>query len=161
MQSMRLSEEEIVAGLSAPDFEGALAKLVAVLPDWRVGPDVKQHLLEALIRREKIGTTAIGGGIALPHCFSSEITEPMVVFGVSPDGIPYPSLDGRPVHFVFMLLLPQTESAERVKRSVLQNIKWVLCDRSLADRMKRSSSAHEIAQLLMPTVGEALTFSVL
>lgn len=145
-----LREENIVAGLDALSREDALAKIVDALPVWSLQGIEKQKILELLFLREQVGTTAIGHGIALPHCFSPEVHEPILAFGVSPEGIPYPSLDGRPVHFIFMLVLPQSEAAERQKRQILQNIKWSLCDRAMREHLKAARTASEIHQWIVP-----------
>ena len=86
-----LHEENIVIGLDASNCEGTLKKIVDALPAWNLQGIEKQKILELLILRERVGTTAIGHGIALPHCFSPEVLEPIMALGVSPDGIPYPS----------------------------------------------------------------------
>lgn len=150
MGHLLLREENIVAGLDALNPEDALKKIVDALPGWSLPEIEKQKILELLILREQIGTTAIGQGIALPHCFYSGVHEPVVAFGVSPAGIPFPSLDGRPVHFVFVLILPQSRAAEHQKRQILQNIKWFLGDRSMQERLKRAPSASEIYQSIVP-----------
>ena len=145
-----LLEENIVAGLDALNCEDALSKIVNALPAWSLRGLERRKILELLLLREQVGTTAIGQGIALPHCFSSEVDAPILAFGVSPRGISYPSLDGRPVHFIFMLILPVGEAAERLKRQILQNIKWSLCDRSMRERLRATQSASEIHQLIVP-----------
>ncbi|HOE68099.1 MAG TPA: PTS sugar transporter subunit IIA [Candidatus Omnitrophota bacterium] len=150
MRLTLLTEENILTGLSAGDFETALTALVRALPAWRVGPEAKNRILAQLVSRERLGTTATGGGTAFPHCFSADIAEPVMVFGVSPDGIPYPSLDGHPVHFVFMLILPEREGAESTKRSLLQNVRWVLCDRSVKERLRSAASARDVLAILAP-----------
>ncbi|MFA7255441.1 MAG: PTS sugar transporter subunit IIA [Candidatus Omnitrophota bacterium] len=150
MGHLLLHEENIVAGLNARNREDALKKIVDALPAWSLRGIEKEKILELLVLREQIGTTAIGHGIALPHCFSPQVHEPIVAFGVSPAGVSFPSLDGRPVHFIFVLILPQNEAAERQKRQILQNIKWSLCDRSMQDRLKAARTASEIHQLMVP-----------
>ena len=145
-----LREENIVAGLDALNREDALEKIVDALPVWSLKGMEKQKILKLLLLREQLGTTAVGHGIALPHCFSHDVHEPIVAFGVSPEGISYPSLDGRPVHFVFLLILPQGEAAERQKQQILQNIKWSLCDRAMRERLRAARSASEIHQLIVP-----------
>ena len=150
MGHLLLHEENIVAGLNARNREDALKKIVDALPAWTLQGIEKEKILELLVLREQIGTTAIGHGIALPHCFSLQVHEPIVAFGVSPAGVSFPSLDGRPVHFIFVLILPQNEAAECQKRQILQNIKWSLCDRSMQDRLKAARTASEIHQLMVP-----------
>jgi PTS system fructose-specific IIC component len=150
MGHLLLHEENIIAGLDALSCEDALKKIVDALPAWRSQGIDKQKILELLMLREQVGTTAMGQGIALPHCFSPEVQEPIVAFGVSPAGIPFPSLDGRPVHFIFVLILPQNDVAELQKRKILQNIRWFLCDRSMQERLKAAHTASEIHQLIVP-----------
>jgi len=150
MGLLLLREENVVAGLDALNFEDALKKIIDAMPAWSLPGIAKEKILELLILREQVGTTAIGHGIALPHCFSSEVHEPVVAFGVSPEGISFPSLDGCPVHFVFVLILPQHEKAEHQKRQILRNIKWSLCDRSMQERLKKARTASEIYQLMVP-----------
>ena len=150
MGHLLLLEENIVPELDALNCEDALEKIVDALPLWNLRGVKRQKILELLILREQIGTTAFGQGIALPHCFSPEIHDPIMALGVSPTGVPYPSLDGRPVHFIFILILPQNETAERHKRKILQNIKWSLCDRSMQERLKAAHTASEIHQLIVP-----------
>lgn len=150
MRHLLLHEENIVAGLDALSCEDALKKIVDALPVWNLQGAEKQKILELLVLREEIGTTAFGHGIALPHCFSPQVHEPIVAFGVSPFGVPFPSLDGRPVHFIFVLILPQSDAAERQKRQILQDIKWFLCDRSMQERLKAARTASEIHRLIVP-----------
>ena len=150
MGHLLLHEENIVAGLDALNREEALKKIVEILPAWSLQGIEKQKILKLLNLREQIGTTAMGQGIALPHCFSPEVQKPIMAFGVSPEGVPFPSLDGRPVHFIFLLILPQNETAERQKRQILQNIKWLLCDRYMQERLKAAHTASEIYQLMVP-----------
>jgi fructose PTS system EIIBC or EIIC component len=155
MALLLLPENHVFVGLRARNCEEALTKIVDALPSASLAGAQKQKILDLLILREQIGTTAIGQGIALPHCLSSEIHQPVLALGVSDEGIPYPSLDGGPVHFIFMLILPHHELAERQKRQILQNIKWVLCDRYMQERLKAAHTAAEVFQLIVPDLQHA------
>lgn len=148
MRRQFLCEEHIIPKLEALDREEALEKIVFSLPCWSLRGVEKKKILELLLLREQFGTTAIGRGIALPHCFSPDVEEPIIAFAVSPDGVAYPSLDGRQVHYIFLLILPQTVRGEQQKRQILQNIKWFLCDRGLQERLKSSQTAAEIYSLM-------------
>lgn len=150
MRQPLLREENIVAGLSAVNREEALRKIIDGLPVFTSGGIDTEKIFELLLLREQFGTTGIGRGIALPHCFSPEVHEPIIAFAVSPEGVSFGSLDGRPVYFIFLLILPQSDAAEQQKRQILQNIKWFLCDRFLQERLKMVRSAREIFQLLAP-----------
>ncbi len=160
MKHPLLREENIIPGLDASDHEDALRKIVVALPERGFSGGIKRKILDLLLLREQIGTTAIGQGIALPHCFSPLVQQPVVAFAVSPRGIPYASLDGQPVHFVFLLILPSGEASERLKRQILQNIKWVLCDRYMQERLKAAATSAEIHQLIMPAAQPFATVGV-
>ncbi len=150
MKHLLLCEENIIPGLDASNHEDALRIIVNALPECNLPAGLKRKVLELLFLREQVGTTAIGQGIALPHCFSPLVQHPVIAFAVSPLGIPYPSLDGGAVHFIFLMILPAGEAFERKKRQILQNIKWVLCDRYMQERLKSAHSASEIHQLIAP-----------
>ena len=160
MRHLLLREEDILVGLEASNCKEALKKMVEFLPKWILSEAEKKRIFQLLLVREQLGTTAIGSGIALPHCFSSEVREPIMAFGVSPEGISYPSLDGRAVHFIFMLILPQTEAAEQQKRQILQNIKWFLCDRHLQEQLRTAKTAAEICHLLVPDAQHSVALEV-
>lgn len=64
------------------------------------------NVLEMLHQRERLGSTGIGKGIAIPHGRTTSVTEIMIAFGKSKEGIDYDSIDGKPVHLVFMIIAP-------------------------------------------------------
>jgi mannitol/fructose-specific phosphotransferase system IIA component (Ntr-type) len=65
-----------------------------------------QVVVEEAMRREAIGSTGIGHGIAIPHCRTPLVSEIMCAYGQSAGGLDFDSLDGEPVHSVFLLLTP-------------------------------------------------------
>ena len=158
MRQPLLREENIVTALDAGNQEEALRKLIDHVPAWRLDKTARSRILNLLALRERLGTTAIGRGIALPHCFSPDISKPFILFGLSHHGIPYGALDGDLVHFIFLLILPQNDAAERTKRELLQNIKWFLCDRYLQSQLKTARSADEVMALLTPTAKPGSVF---
>ena len=71
--------------------------------------------LRRLEEREKIMSTGIGGGIAIPHARTPEVGRTLVSLGRSREGVPFNAVDGKPVHAVFLILGPPDSSAEHVK----------------------------------------------
>jgi mannitol/fructose-specific phosphotransferase system IIA component (Ntr-type) len=65
--------------------------------------------------REKVLSTGIGHGIAIPHAISSAIPEPQVLLGISPDGAEYSSMDGEPVYVFFVLLAPPDRASHHTR----------------------------------------------
>jgi PTS system nitrogen regulatory IIA component len=64
------------------------------------------NVLDMLHQRERLGSTGIGKGIAIPHGRTTSVFEIMIAFGKSKEGIDYDSIDGKPVHLVFMIIAP-------------------------------------------------------
>ena len=77
-------------------------------------------LRKKLAEREKLGSTGIGNGVAVPHVKSGAISEVCMILGRSVQGIDYQAIDGQPVHTVFLLVVP-TNQAE----AHLQSLRWI------------------------------------
>jgi mannitol/fructose-specific phosphotransferase system IIA component (Ntr-type) len=63
----------------------------------------EKDLFEKLIQREELGSTAIGEGVAIPHCKMKGIKDPVVLLAVSAKGVQFHSLDGKPSHLFFLV----------------------------------------------------------
>lgn len=90
--------------LQASDKTGVLAELLA-LPARFLSMD-RKDLMQAVLERECLGSTGIGGGIAIPHGRLEMLDAGLLVFGKSKKGIPFDAMDGRPVHLFFLFLTP-------------------------------------------------------
>jgi PTS system nitrogen regulatory IIA component len=101
------SPEAIIIGLAQRTKRGSVEELVHHLVELgHVGSGDAVAVVESILAREKMGSTALGNGIAFPHCRSS-LTEKFIgVLGVDPRGIPFDAVDGEPVHSIFLLLAP-------------------------------------------------------
>jgi mannitol/fructose-specific phosphotransferase system IIA component (Ntr-type) len=107
---MRLQEfltpDAIRLDLDAATREAVLRDLVALL---RVSDADAETLQRVLLRREGIGSTGVGRGIAIPHCRSLVVNRVRLAFGRHPAGLDYAAIDGRPVHNFFLILAPPLE----------------------------------------------------
>ncbi len=100
-----LREETVLLDLRARDRDGALGEMAKHLAGLgTVKP--ADHLLSRLKEREKMGSTALGGGIAVPHCRLEGLTAPIVLLALSRKGVPFDALDGRPVQVFFLVATP-------------------------------------------------------
>jgi PTS system nitrogen regulatory IIA component len=98
-----LSEDMIIPEICSRERDSALEEMVEFLESKkkiRTGKD----LFEKLIQREKLGSTAIGDGIAIPHCKSKEAESPLLVLAVSKKGVQFEALDGKPTHILFLVV---------------------------------------------------------
>lgn len=111
--SQLLKKESIVADLEATTKHGILRELArAVAP---VAGIEAQDIATVLMERESLGSTGIGGGIAIPHGKLNSVKEIILGFGRSKSGVSYDSLDGKPVHIFFLLLTPENSTGGHLK----------------------------------------------
>ena len=78
----------------------------ALVTAKKIKADQVGTIIEESMRREAVGSTGIGHGIAIPHCRTAVAGEILCSYGQCPAGIDFDSLDGEPVHSVFLLLTP-------------------------------------------------------
>jgi P-type Ca2+ transporter type 2C len=75
----------------------------------------KKHVLESLLKRERLGSTGLGDGVAIPHARIAELKGGLIFVGVSKQGINFPSIDQKPVYLVILFLTPLVESETHLK----------------------------------------------
>lgn len=102
----------------------------------------KKRVLEVLLERERISTTAIGEGVAIPHGKLPGVERVLGVFGRSPEGVDFASLDGRPTHLFFVLIAPENAAADHLK--ALARISRLLKDESFRRRLMEEKTSQEI-----------------
>lgn len=93
----------IMLGLESGEREGVLREMVGFLKK-RNRITKEKDLYEKLTQREKLGSTAIGEGVAIPHCKMKGVKDPIVMLGVSKNGVDFHSLDGNPSHLFFLVV---------------------------------------------------------
>ena len=95
-----LKREFVVEQLKAGNKRDALAELAGVFALGRIKVD-SEAMLHVLLERERLGSTGIGDGIAIPHGKLPGLDEMVVSFGRSREGIAFEAMDGKPVHLFF------------------------------------------------------------
>ncbi len=103
-----LSEERFIPELKAKTKSEALEELTDILVEANLIRN-KDLILEMLHRRESVGSTGIGHGIAIPHGRTTAAPELIIVFGRSSSGIAWEAIDGKPVHLIFLVIAPPHE----------------------------------------------------
>jgi PTS system nitrogen regulatory IIA component len=106
-------------------------------------------VFEALWAREKLGTTGIGNGIAIPHGKIKDLEEVQGFFARLPAPVSYEAVDDKPVDIVFVLLSPETAGADHLE--ALAAIAKLLRDDKLCTRLRGARDAASIYDLLMET----------
>ena len=116
---MRLRE---IASTIRSDAVHEITGRAAVQFNWTI--EQQRELTDAILKREELGSTAIGNGFAVPHASVDWLTSCVTVMGFAPNGIDFDSLDGEPVHTVILIASPESKPGdhlrllERVSRSL-------------------------------------------
>lgn len=138
--------------LQARSMDEALTDLAGRLAVARVVPD-GADLARRLLEREKLGSTGLGGGIAIPHCKLKDVQDVVLAVGTAPAGVDFKSSDGIPVSLIFLILSPADLPALHLQ--ALARISRVLRRAGVAERLRGARSASEIAQALREAEGNA------
>lgn len=104
------------------------------------------EVIEVLLGRERLGSTGIGDGIAIPHGKLAGLDDIIVSFGRSKDGIDFDSMDGMPVHLFFLLMAPENSAGYHLK--ALAKISRMLKDISFRKALMEAKSADELYQII-------------
>jgi PTS system nitrogen regulatory IIA component len=130
-----LSKKAILADLKTTKKEDIIRELVDALI---ASEDIEKHnrgkIIEALMERESLGSTAIGQGIAIPHAKSDSVTKLVGACGLSRKGVDFDSLDGEPVHIFFLLVAPQDSAGPHLK--ALARISRLFKDKYFRDSLR-------------------------
>ena len=108
-----ISPETVIPNLTSQDKVSVLAELVEPLCRKIEGLE-RDQLVRILLEREKLGSTGIGDGIAIPHGKVDKIDRLLVSFGRSFEGIDFDSMDDKPAHLFFLLLAPETSAGSHL-----------------------------------------------
>jgi nitrogen PTS system EIIA component len=140
-----LKAEAIISDLAARDKQAVLNELAEKFTTALGVPDGKR-VLEVLLEREKISTTAIGEGVAIPHGKLPSIEQVQAVFARSRDGVDFASLDGEPTYLFFALLAPQDGAADHLK--ALARISRLLKNAVFRERLLKENSGKELFDII-------------
>lgn len=107
----------------------------------------KNALFNSLMDREKLGSTGIGENLAIPHAKTEEVHQITGMLGRSVKGVEFDSLDGRPAHFIFLLLIPLNSTGQHLK--ALARISRLFKNSVLRDLILKAKNPDEIYSLLI------------
>jgi PTS system nitrogen regulatory IIA component len=110
-------------------------------------------LLEMLKRRESLGSTGIGKGVAIPHGRSLAIADLKVLFGISRKGVDYDAIDGKPVHLFFLIVAPPQDKKNEYL-PLLGKIAELVKDKKVRDRLSAVEHFDQLRDLLEERFGD-------
>jgi PTS system fructose-specific IIA component/PTS system nitrogen regulatory IIA component len=139
--------EAIKAELKSSKKEDVIRELVANLVEsGQLGSDNEESIVQAILKREELGSTGIGRGIAVPHTKHPSVDQPIGTVGVSVEGVDFQSLDGEQVQLFFMLISPPDQPNDHLR--ALENISKQLQDETFCRFLKQAKTAADIQQIL-------------
>lgn len=143
--SQLLNKQSIIADLKATNKKEAVKELAAAI-STTTKPSDKQ-IVTVLMEREHLGSTGIGGGIAIPHGKLDLIDSTVVGFGLSKSGVEYDSLDNKPVHIFFVLLTSENSTGSHLK--VLAQISKLLKMDQFKNSLLNAESVEDIYNIIL------------
>jgi fructose-specific phosphotransferase system IIA component len=142
-----VSREAIRADLTADDKEGVIRELTqALLEAGKLAPEEFESIVKAIMKREELGSTGIGRGVAVPHTKHPSVEQLVGSVGVSAEGVDFDSLDGEKVQLLFVLISPPDRPGDHLR--ALESISRQLRDDTFCKFLKQAKSADDIALLL-------------
>jgi PTS system nitrogen regulatory IIA component len=149
-KEMRLSEilgeDNVISDLKARDKRTVLEELAQTIVDQE--PDLdKSSLVKVLLDRERLGSTGIGDGVAIPHGKYNGLSQPMVSFGRSRKGLDFESMDGQPAFLFFLLVAPENSTSIHLK--ALARIAKILKSSSFRKALMEVPTKEELYQTII------------
>jgi PTS system fructose-specific IIA component/PTS system nitrogen regulatory IIA component len=142
-----ISREAIRAELRADDKEGVIREMIqALLEAGKIETSEFESIVKAILKREELGSTGIGRGVAVPHTKHPSVDRLIGTVAVSREGVDFNSLDGERVQLFFLLISPPDRPGDHLR--ALENISRQLRDDTFCKFLKKAKTAGEIEQLL-------------
>jgi len=138
-------EEHIVERLQSKTKGDVLAELsnMVLHGDSRLRHEA---VVNTLLEREKLGSTGIGDGIAIPHGKIANLDKLIVSFGRSIEGVEFDAMDGKPAHLFFLLLAPENTTGQHLK--ALAKISKMLKDNAFRKMLMEAKSKNELYTII-------------
>jgi len=141
-----LEEKFVIDQLKSKSKREVLVELSGVFERGNLNVD-SDAMVEVLLEREKLGSTGIGDGIAIPHGKLAGLDRLIVSFGRSHNGVEFDSLDGKPVNIFFLLMAPENSAGQHLK--ALARISRILKDADFRSDLMKAQSAGDIYNLIV------------
>jgi PTS system nitrogen regulatory IIA component len=136
-----LKESCVIADLKGATKNEVLREMASSLKEAGLIPDVEEAV-NVILERERLGSTGIGDGIAIPHGKMKGIDHILCAFGRSKEGVDFDAVDGKPVHILFLLLAPEDSAGLHIQ--MLSRISRILRDPSLRKRLAEQGKQKDL-----------------
>lgn len=138
-----LNVQTVLPNLKADDKTEVLDKMVTSLKD-KVTNDELEKIRDAVFEREKIMSTGVGKGLAIPHGKASGIEQTYAAFAILKEPVDYEAIDNQPVNMIFLLVGPQASNSLHIK--MLSRISRLMNNSEFRDRLRQCDSPEQIIE---------------
>ena len=146
-----LAPDAVLAPLKAQSKKQLLQELAARAHAQTRLPE--KNIFETLIERERLGTTGVGAGIAIPHGRMAGVSTITGVFARLENGIDYDAVDSQPVDLVFMLLAPENAGADHLK--ALARVSRLLRNQQTCEKLRAAKTTEALYAILIDQTGSS------
>ena len=150
-----VASEAIRSHVHADSKEGVVREMAQSLVDaGKIAAADLEGIVKAILKREELGSTGIGRGVAVPHTKHPSVSKLVGPVAVSQEGIDFQSLDGEPVQLFFLLVSPPDRPGDHLR--ALENISRQLRDESFCRLLKAAKEPVDIQHLLAEADGHGV-----
>lgn len=142
--STLIPPERVLSDSTASSKRALLTEMASSLS--ALDPD---RVLEVVMAREHLGSTGIGHGVAIPHGRMPDLNQPIVALARHVEGIEFDAIDGKPVHIVILLLVPDNE--DRTHLELLAKLARVLQQNHIRDAIMHADKPELISEIFAET----------
>jgi nitrogen PTS system EIIA component len=140
-----LTPDLILPDLQSRSKDGVLTELATHIAEHFPGLKAAE-MLNVLMERERLGSTGIGEGFAIPHGKMKSLDQMVIAFGRSPQGIPFDSMDGKEAFYFFVLLAPEDSAGLHLK--ALAKISRFLKNSTFRENLGRAKGREELKRII-------------
>jgi mannitol/fructose-specific phosphotransferase system IIA component (Ntr-type) len=154
---MRMSDfvvrEAIIVDLAGTTKEAVIREMVEALraAGYFKGGE-PEDIVKAILKREQLGSTGIGRGVAIPHTKHNSVDRLVGSVAISKTGVAFDSVDGEPVHVLVLLVSPQDRPGDHLR--ALENVARSMRDDGLVKALKQATSREKVWELLNEAGGQ-------
>lgn len=150
-----VASEAIRSHIHADSKEGVVREMAQSLVDaGKIAAADLEGIVKAILKREELGSTGIGRGVAVPHTKHPSVSKLVGTVAVSQEGVDFQSLDGEPVQLFFLLVSPPDRPGDHLR--ALENISRQLRDESFCRLLKAAKEPVDIQHLLAEADGHGV-----
>ena len=145
-----LSDDALLINFDGTSKKQVLEEL-SKLAEIKLGIN-SRILIENLTKREKLGSTAVGNGVAIPHANLNNINKPYVFVSTLVNGLDFNATDDMPVDIIFLLLAPEDQGSEHLQALAL--ISRLLRNKELTTKLRGCKSSESALAVISQSIGE-------